>query len=107
MLDAHAARIEAAIRGCAVVATYALNTVQLSPNTGVEGEIMFVDGSRLVFFEFWRRMVGIIDLAHMINQATGNTAGIRFARRRKWSRPAKTSFNGSPTWRLRLSAGRT
>ena len=31
MLDAHAARIEAAIRGCAVVATYALNTVQLSP----------------------------------------------------------------------------
>jgi len=62
MLDAHAARIEAAIRGCAVVATYALNTVQLSPNTGyVEGEIMFVDGSRLVFFEFWRRMVAGLD----------------------------------------------
>ena len=26
----------------------------------------------------------IIDLAHMINEATGNTAGIRFAQRRKW-----------------------
>jgi len=26
----------------------------------------------------------IIDLAHMINEATGNTAGIRYARRRKW-----------------------
>ena len=26
----------------------------------------------------------IIDLAHMINEATGNTAGIRFAERRKW-----------------------
>ncbi|MGC8810746.1 MAG: toxin-antitoxin system TumE family protein [bacterium] len=56
MLNVHAAAIEAAIRSRAVVATYALNTVQLSPNTGyVEGEIMFVNGSRLVFFEFWRR----------------------------------------------------
>jgi len=26
----------------------------------------------------------IIDLAHMINEATGNTAGIRFVQRRKW-----------------------
>ena len=26
----------------------------------------------------------VIDLAHMINQATGNTAGIRYAWRRKW-----------------------
>ncbi len=30
------------------------------------------------------RETRIIDLAHMINEATGNTAGIRFARRRKW-----------------------
>lgn len=26
----------------------------------------------------------IIDLAHMINEATGNTAGVQFAQRRKW-----------------------
>jgi nucleoside-diphosphate-sugar epimerase len=26
----------------------------------------------------------IIDLAHMINEATGNQAGIRFAQRRRW-----------------------
>jgi len=28
--------------------------------------------------------VRIIDLAHMVNEATGNAAGIRFAHRRKW-----------------------
>lgn len=57
MLDKHADAIEAAIHGCAAVATYSLNTVQLSPNTGyVEGEIMFVDSSRLIFFEFLRQI---------------------------------------------------
>lgn len=57
MLDLRAAAIEEAIRGCAVVATYGLNAVQLSPTTGyVEGEITFVDGSRLIFFDFLRRM---------------------------------------------------
>jgi len=30
------------------------------------------------------RETRIIDLAHMVNEATGNTAGIRFAARRKW-----------------------
>jgi len=30
------------------------------------------------------RETRIVDLAHMINQATGNQAGIRFAARRKW-----------------------
>lgn len=62
MLNVHAAAIEAAIRGCTVVATYSLNTAQLSPNTGyVEGEVLFVDGSRLVFFEFLRRMAAGLD----------------------------------------------
>lgn len=57
MLDVHAAALEATIRSCVVVATYGLNTAQLSPNTGyVQGEIMFVDGSRLVFFEFLRQV---------------------------------------------------
>ena len=45
MVNAHATAIEAAIRGCTVVATYSLNTAQLSPRTGyVEGEVAFVDG---------------------------------------------------------------
>ena len=30
------------------------------------------------------RETRIIDLAHMVNEATGSTAGIRFAQRRKW-----------------------
>lgn len=56
MFDVHAAAIEAAIRGCPVVTTYSLSATQLSPETGyVEGEVRFVDGSRLVFFEFLRR----------------------------------------------------
>ncbi len=55
MLDVHAAAIEATIRHCPVVVTHSLNRVQLSLSTGyVEGEIRFIDGSRLVFFEFWR-----------------------------------------------------
>ncbi|MFZ2358357.1 MAG: DUF6516 family protein [Anaerolineae bacterium] len=55
MFDIHAAALEAAIHDCAIVATYNLNTVQLSPNTAyVEGEVLFTDGSRLAFFEFLR-----------------------------------------------------
>ena len=55
MFDIHAATIEAAIHDCAIVATYNLNTVQLSPNTAyLEGEVFFTDGSRLAFFEFLR-----------------------------------------------------
>ena len=55
MFDIRAAAIEAAIHDCAIVATYNLNTVQLSPNTAyLEGEVFFTDGSRLVFFEFLR-----------------------------------------------------
>lgn len=62
MLDAHVAAIEAAIRGCAVAATYSLNAVQLSPDTGyVEGEILYIDGSRLVFFEFLRQIAAGLD----------------------------------------------
>lgn len=42
-----------------VIATYNLNVVQLSPVAGyIEGEIMFVDGIRLSFFEFWRHLPG-------------------------------------------------
>jgi hypothetical protein len=56
VLNLYAAAIEAAIHRCTVVVTYSLNTVQLSPNTGyVEGEITFIDSSRLVFFEFLRQ----------------------------------------------------
>ena len=56
MVNAHATAIQAAIRGCTVVATYSLNTAQLSPSTGyVEGEVTFVDGSRIIFFEFLRQ----------------------------------------------------
>jgi len=55
VFDIRAAAIEAAIHDCAIVATYNLNTVQLSPNTAyLEGEVFFTDGSRLVFFEFLR-----------------------------------------------------
>lgn len=62
MLNVHAVGIETAIRGCAVVATYRLNVAQLGPNTGyVEGEIMFVDGSRLVFFDFLRQIATGLD----------------------------------------------
>ena len=53
MLDGYVASMEAAIRDCVTVATYSLNTVHLSPCTGyVKGEILFVDGSHLTFFEF-------------------------------------------------------
>jgi hypothetical protein len=62
VLNIHAATIEAAIRGSTVVATYSLDTVQLSPNTGyVEGEITFIDGSRLIFFEFLRQTAAGLD----------------------------------------------
>lgn len=62
MLNVHAATMEAAIGGCAVVVTYSLNAVQLSPGTGyVEGEITFVDGSRLVFFDFLRQVSAGLD----------------------------------------------
>jgi len=63
VLSVYAIAIEAAVHGCIVVATYSLNIVQLSPNTGyVEGEIMVVDGSRLAFFEFLRWGVAGSDL---------------------------------------------
>jgi len=62
VLNVYAAAIEAAIHSCALVATYNLNTVQLSPNTGyVEGEITFIDSSRLVFFEFLRQTATGLD----------------------------------------------
>jgi hypothetical protein len=55
VFDIHADALEAAIHDCALVATYNLNTVQLSPNTAyLEGEVFFTDGSRLAFFEFLR-----------------------------------------------------
>lgn len=55
MLDAYATTIDAAIRGCVAVTAYSLNTAQLSPSTGyVEAEVMFMDGSRLILFEFLR-----------------------------------------------------
>ena len=62
MLSDYVDTIEGAIRSCSVVAIYNLNTVQLSPGTGyVEGEIAFIDGSRLVFFEFLRQGATCLD----------------------------------------------
>ncbi len=62
MLRHHRAAIEAAIQDCMVIATYNLNVVQLSPAAGyIEGEIMFVDGIRLSFFEFWRHLPGVLE----------------------------------------------
>ena len=62
MLNAHTRAIEAAIHGCAIVATYGLNMVQLSPSTGyVEGEVTFVDGSQLILFEFLRQRAAGLD----------------------------------------------
>ena len=62
MLNVRAAGMETAIRGCAVVAIHRLNATHLSPNTGyVEGEILFVDGSRLIFFEFLRQIATGLD----------------------------------------------
>mgnify|MGYP007094566214 CR=1 FL=1 len=56
MFKTHAAAIEAALQNCAAVATHSLHTVELSPHMGyVEGEALFVDGSRLIFFEFLRQ----------------------------------------------------
>lgn len=55
MLDGYATAIDAGIRGCVAVTAYSLNTAQLSPSTGyVEAEVMFLDGSRLILFEFLR-----------------------------------------------------
>jgi len=62
VLNVYAAAFEDAIHGCAVTATYSLNTVQLSQSTGyVEGEVTFVDGSRLIFFEFLRQTATGLD----------------------------------------------
>ena len=57
MLNRLAAVIEDAIQRSPVVAAYTMETVQLSLNTGfVEGEITFIDDSRLAFFEFLQRL---------------------------------------------------
>lgn len=62
MLDVHVASIEAAIHGCAVVVAHSVNAVQQSPSTAyVEGEVAFVDGSRLAFFEFLRSTLADLD----------------------------------------------
>jgi len=55
VFDIPVATIEAAIHACTIVATYNLNAVQQSPNTAyLEGEVLFTDGTCLVFFEFLR-----------------------------------------------------
>jgi hypothetical protein len=56
-LEEHTKFIEHPIQGSHLVSTYSLKKVQLSANTGyVEGEIVFIDGSRLIFFEFRRSL---------------------------------------------------
>ncbi len=59
MLKYHRSTIESAIQESIAVVTSSLNVVQLSPATGyVEGEIGFIGGARLSFFEFWHRLSG-------------------------------------------------
>lgn len=54
-LDSYAQRVESALQRSPVVVTYTLETVQLSLTTGyIRGEVIFMDGSRLAFFEFLR-----------------------------------------------------
>lgn len=56
MFDLYASRVERLFGESPVVVSYSLNAVSASPSTGyVEGEAVFVNGSRLVFFEFLRR----------------------------------------------------
>lgn len=56
MLNRHTDTVESAIRESVVVSTYSVSTMHLSPHTGyVEGEITFVDASRLIFFTFLRQ----------------------------------------------------
>jgi len=56
MLRSHRSTIESAIHESIAAVTSSLNVVQLSPTTGyIEGEVGFVGGVRLSFFEFWRR----------------------------------------------------
>lgn len=56
MLESVAQPIESAIRSSALVVTHNLEKVQLSATVGyIEGNITFIDNSRLVFFEFLRQ----------------------------------------------------
>ena len=56
MLDPTATQIESAIRDSALVVTHNLIKVQLSATLGyIEGEVAFINNSRLVFFEFLRQ----------------------------------------------------
>jgi hypothetical protein len=51
MLESVAQPIESAIRGSALVVTHNLKKMQLSATVGyIEGNITFIDSSRLVFF---------------------------------------------------------
>jgi len=57
MLESVAQPIESAIRDSALVVTHNLEKVQLSATVGyIEGNITFIDSSRLVFFEFLRQI---------------------------------------------------
>lgn len=61
MLEPYAAQIESCIEGCVALSTYSLRKVHLSPNTGyVEGEVTFVDASRLIFFVFLRQQSEVL-----------------------------------------------
>lgn len=54
MLSQHIQEIDNAIRECTLVVKYTMYKEQLSPNTGyIEGEIFFINNSRLAYFEFY------------------------------------------------------
>ncbi len=56
MLRFHRAVIESAIQNAMSVVTYSLRVEQFSRETeSIEGELIFAEGVRLSFFEFWRR----------------------------------------------------
>ncbi len=62
MLRLHRSAIESAIQESVAVATYSLNVVQLSPATAyIEGEVVFAEGIRLFFFEFWQRSADSVE----------------------------------------------
>lgn len=62
MLESHRSQIEKTMQQTAAILSYSLNVVQLSPVTGyIEGDAVFFEGVRLVFFELWQLSAGNLE----------------------------------------------
>ena len=62
MLSQHIQEIDNAIRECTLVVKYTMYKEQLSPNSGyIEGEILFINNSRLAYFEFYNLTESRVD----------------------------------------------